>query len=313
MFQEMEYICAIWDEKSFTRAAEKLFISQPALSAMVRRVETRWGIRIFDRGSKPISLTPAGEKYIESAEHILKIASELSESFRQLDDLNTGRVTIGTSDYFSSYYMPEILRDFRRHYPGIEVDLLAADPLQRNKLLREEVADVLISVENEIDKTTAAITAWKQEHLMLAVSRDHRTVQLLTSGRYTIADIKNGEHLHGRKDTISITAFSKERFLSLKKQNVIYDRTLKICRDAGFEPLFDNSASLQITAYHMVRAGLGVAFVREDLLRHVVDTNDVYLYNIDSPDVYRNICIALKMNRQAPPAVEAFYKFLRTR
>lgn len=314
MLREMKYICTIWEEKNFTRAAEKLFISQPALSATVQKIETQLSIKIFDRTTKPISLTAAGEKYIESATKIFSILEDMDSYFSELNELKTGKVVIGTSDFFSSYVLPEIIYDFKKRYKQIEIELLvAATPEQRNALLREETIDILICVENEVDINSIDIKAWKQEHLMLAVSKDNPVNRSLKQYQYTISDIKNKEHLIYPGNKVSISRFSKEQFLSLKKNNDIYNRTIKICKQADFEPIFGSGTSLQTTAYHMVRAGLGIAFVREELINHVMDTNDVYIYNIDSPDVFRNVCIAFKKNKVLSPAVNALYQFLLTK
>ena len=65
MFQGMEYIYTVYKEKSFSKAAKKLFISQPSLSATVKRIEKKIGAPIFDRSTKPLTLTECGEKYIQ--------------------------------------------------------------------------------------------------------------------------------------------------------------------------------------------------------------------------------------------------------
>ena len=81
MIHEMKYICTLWQERNFTRAAQRLYISQPALSATVRRVEKEFGIKIFNRTTKPLTLTPAGEEYIRSAEQILSIINNMTQYF----------------------------------------------------------------------------------------------------------------------------------------------------------------------------------------------------------------------------------------
>ena len=73
MFREIEYVYAVYQERSFTKAAQKMFLSQPALSAMVKKAEKKIGTPIFDRSTSPLRLTPAGEYYIEQAEKILRI------------------------------------------------------------------------------------------------------------------------------------------------------------------------------------------------------------------------------------------------
>ena len=76
MFKKMSYVYTVYEEKSFSKAAERLFVSQPSLSAMVKKEESDYGITIFDRTTTPVSLTPDGEYYIRTARRI-----DISRSF----------------------------------------------------------------------------------------------------------------------------------------------------------------------------------------------------------------------------------------
>ena len=77
MFHEMRYVYAVYQEQSFSKAAEKLYISQPSLSAMVKRAEKRIGSDIFNRSTIPVTLTQTGEAYIAAVEKIMELETEL--------------------------------------------------------------------------------------------------------------------------------------------------------------------------------------------------------------------------------------------
>ena len=81
MFQGMEYVYEVYKEKSFSKAAANLFISQPSLSANVRRVESRIGYPVFDRSTKPLGLTECGEQYIRCVERIMNIRKKIFSDF----------------------------------------------------------------------------------------------------------------------------------------------------------------------------------------------------------------------------------------
>ena len=106
MFRGMEYVYAVYKEKSFSKAAEKLFISQPSLSANVKREEQCVGYPIFDRSTKPLGLTEPGKKYIETVEKILSMQNEFSEYIDDLGDLKTGKLVLGGSSLYSSWVLP---------------------------------------------------------------------------------------------------------------------------------------------------------------------------------------------------------------
>ena len=101
MFRNMEYVYAVYKEMSFSRAAEKLFISQPALSAMVKKVEKRIGSPIFDRSCSPIRLTEIG----------------------QTESLATGSLSIGANSVFASFLLPNDIFTFSRCHPGVQVSM----------------------------------------------------------------------------------------------------------------------------------------------------------------------------------------------
>ena len=93
LYNGMEYIYTVYKERSFTKAAKKLFISQPSLSASVKHIEEKVGYPIFDRGTKPISLTECGRKYIESVEKIMAVEDEFEVKIE--DDVVEGMKTVG--------------------------------------------------------------------------------------------------------------------------------------------------------------------------------------------------------------------------
>ena len=81
-----EYIYAVYQEKSFSKAAKKLYVSQPWLSATIKKAEQELGLALFDRSTNPISPTEAGRYYIEKLEEIAAIEAEMSEHFKQMRD-----------------------------------------------------------------------------------------------------------------------------------------------------------------------------------------------------------------------------------
>ena len=119
MFQGREYVYAVYREKSFSRAAQKLFISQPSLSAAVKRAEDRIGYPVFDRSTKPLKLTECGEKYIAAVEKMLAAEQEFYHYVNDLGELKTGNLTLGGSSLFSSWILPQIMGRFSRKYPMV--------------------------------------------------------------------------------------------------------------------------------------------------------------------------------------------------
>ena len=98
----MEYVYAVYHEKSFSAAARKLFISQPALSAAVKKVEKELGMPLFDRSALPIQLTTAGKAYIKAVQQILTIQKNLKGYMGDLANLQSGNLSLGGTNFFAS-------------------------------------------------------------------------------------------------------------------------------------------------------------------------------------------------------------------
>ena len=97
MFTHADYVYAVYQERSFTKAAKKLYISQPSLSATVAKLEQRLGFAIFQRGGNQLQLTCMGEKYIAAAEKILSIQRQFETEIDDLLHLYKGSITLGSS------------------------------------------------------------------------------------------------------------------------------------------------------------------------------------------------------------------------
>ena len=109
MQQEMKYIYTVYRHGSFSKAAEELFLTQPALSISVQKVEHELGLSLFNRDKKPLELTEAGKIYIQKIEQIQHLEEELSAQLNDLTDLKTGSLKIGGTHYFNAYILPPVL------------------------------------------------------------------------------------------------------------------------------------------------------------------------------------------------------------
>lgn len=118
---ELIYIKTIFEEKSLTKAAEKLFITQPSLSKSLSRIEKVLGIKLFKRTTSGIEPTYAGEKYYRMAQDILKIYNEFEVEISDINNLKKGRITIGITPQLATFILPTVLPIFKERFPNIEV------------------------------------------------------------------------------------------------------------------------------------------------------------------------------------------------
>ena len=123
MFQGMHYVYEVYKEMSFSKAARNLFISQPSLSAAVKKTEEQIGFPIFDRSTSPIQLTELGREYIRAAETMLDVENGFRSYVDDLSGMRNGSLTIGATNLFASFVLPPLLARFIQKYPMIHIEL----------------------------------------------------------------------------------------------------------------------------------------------------------------------------------------------
>ena len=143
--KELLYIRTVAKERSVSKAAQKLFITQPSLSQCIQRIESALGTRLFTRTSSGLILTYAGERYCQIAGEILRIYSDYELEVSDINNLKKGRVTIGITTYLATYFLPVILPAFHRNYPHIEVYVLEETSTQLEKDLASGQLDFALA------------------------------------------------------------------------------------------------------------------------------------------------------------------------
>ncbi len=120
---QLELFLCIAEEKSFSRAAEKMLRTQPALSIAIKRLEEELGEQLFDRSSKSGTLTEAGKILYSYAQKMLNLREEAREAIGELRGMFRGRLTIGANESTSLYVLPSLLLEYRRRHPQIKIEV----------------------------------------------------------------------------------------------------------------------------------------------------------------------------------------------
>jgi len=126
-FDHLQTFQAVVDSGSFTKAARKLFITQPAVSQQIQALEASIGVRLFDRSGKKIHLTREGEMLLTKTSKIDYELREIEKLFEELSNLGKGKLEIGTSAVFGTYFLPRPIGKFNSEYPCIEINLYAGN------------------------------------------------------------------------------------------------------------------------------------------------------------------------------------------
>ena len=284
-----EYIYAVSTEHSFSRAAEKLHVSQPWLSSAVKRVEQELGSPIFDRSTNPISLTAEGRFYIGKIKEIMSIEGEIKQYFAQVQDRGT-TLRIGSSMFFCTYVLPGILANFRGLYPYVTVTLTEGNSAMMTELLLSNSLDLVLEAE-QLDNPKLENTSWISEELILAVPASFEINRKLEASKYTFDEFLNRQE-KGYRQPVSLSEFSSEEFMMLQEGNDSYTRGLQMCKNAGFSPKVSYYLTQMMTAYYLVCERRGIAIIRTTIPEHVTPTKDVVFYQIQDPLATRSVYLS---------------------
>lgn len=283
-----KYVYKIYETGSFSAAARALYISQPSLSATVNRYEGELGFRIFDRGTKHISLTAEGRIFIEALDEIVKAEAKMHSRIRSLSRDSESTVRIGAPGYSSYFLIAEAVERFSRLYPNarIEVDLSnsgAALPL--NDRLRKKELELVVGyypTEN-LFNSTFLLT----EHLLIGVRRSLIENEELLSYARSYSEILSGQDTTLTPTrllrTLSYVPFGNQSATHHKMQELLGEFKTVRCTPKNF-----NHSGLH---YILMNEGVGACLVADLHVLKNKAADDVVFFRPDSPLATRDIYV----------------------
>lgn len=301
----LQYVYMVYRERSFTRAAEKLYISQPSLSAMVRKAEQQFGTPIFDRSEKPLQLTEAGQAYIAYIERLMQAEETLNEQLWDIQKLNRGRLRLGGSNYVLSSIAPLILRRIMPAYPGIEIELVEEKSYSLRRMLEAGELDLVIDSFDLTDKTLI-YEHLLEEQILLAVPEALPETKACSSYRIS------AEQLRRERSECSVQPLPEalirqllqKPFILLKPENDMYLRAQSVFAAYNLSPQILLQLDQLMTSLQYTRAGLGCSFVTDTLFRYGESDRGICLYRIGVQESsgtpggpFRSLCVAHKRGK----------------
>lgn len=286
----LNYVLAIAGRRNMTKAAEDLFVSQSSLSQYISRLEQELGTPLFFRNKSDLSLTPAGELYVEAARKVIKIQKEL---YQNIDSLNRrGHITVGVTSNFGLRMLSEIIPQFKEQYPEFAIEITETNLPGLKKLLMEEALDLGIAAEVSQIPFENQTQVLRHEEVFFAIPRVHPYAQEHPTGIITVKEL--------------VAHFSQDNFLLSKKGSSLRLLSDQVFDSCGFSPsAFCETNSITATR-NMIAQNAGVAFIGESCS---VDREHIAYYSM-SPVLYRmNVVIHRKSWVQNEPE-QLFMKFI---
>ena len=250
--KQLKYFLAVAEEKSFSRAAERLHISQPPLSQQIMKLESELGVRLFTRTTRTFELTVAGRALMGEAADMLAKMRMTIDTIRQIDRGEVGRLRVGIVGSAMWGPIPSLLEEFQTKYPSVTWTLHESGPNVQYDALRAKQIDVGFWREPRLDEDDLRNDHLKQElcfreNVCVAVNEHH---PLATLPYIELIDIRDEPML-----TLALDKSAFPRYL------------IQCCVKAGFQPTIFQEASEPQTLLAMVGAGLGVTLMPETTSR----------------------------------------------
>lgn len=290
IFKNYEYFLTIAQEGSISKAAERLFISQPSLSKYLKRLEENVGMELFNRGSYPLHMTEAGEMYLAYIKEIMQKEKRLLWDFANLQDRDAGCVSIGITVWRSSIILPIALPLLQKRYPKITVKVHEGSHQFMASLLEHDKVD--FSVFHLPNNYHNVIFEHLQyERILFCVNEKHPVLSEL--------GIKNTDDIIVMHNQ-DFMRFSDEPFIHLKPGQNIRDITQNYLGKLGILPRIVLETSNIVTAVNMARAGMGVTFVPEAVLHIPEQSQGLVFFQVDEPPLQWEVGIAYRNGN--PPA-----------
>ncbi len=285
---ELRYIVAVARERHFGRAAEACFVSQPTLSVAVKKLEDELDVKLFERGSAEISVTPLGEDIVRQAQAVLEQAQAIKEIAKRGKDPLAGALRLGVIYTIGPYLLPDLVRQAIARVPQMPLMLQENFTVKLLDMLRAGELDCAIMAEPFAD-TNLAVAPLYEEPFLVAVPRSHPFAQ---------------------RASISAEELKQETMLLLGAGHCFRDHVLEVCPEyarfssnaEGIRKSFEGS-SLE-TIKHMVAAGMGVTVVPR--LSVPIEPNPYVVYiPFEAPVPTRRVVLAWRRSFTRYEAIAA--------
>ena len=311
LFSRKELIYTVYQERSFSRAAQKLFISQPSLSAIVHQVEEEIGLPLFDRTCKPIRMTEAGMAYIRTAEEIRLAEQDYSNYISAVNNLQAGTLSIGSNQLFSSLVLPRYVSEFVTRYPKIQLDLVDANSAELEARMADGQLDLIID-NRALDPAHFDRQDLCPEFLLLAVPASFSVNDTVREYQLTFQNILESGHADAAVPPVPLHFFSDIPFILMTRDNDTRLRSDAIFHAENVQPHILLEIDRLVTLYNFISIGTAAAIVSDTLIRNVDHRSDsLVFYKLPEKYARREVYVHCKHNKYRSQAMERFVELLR--
>jgi DNA-binding transcriptional LysR family regulator len=273
---------------SFSRAAEKVLRSQPAVSAQIRQLEQEYGKRLFDRNAKSVRLTPAGEIVFDYAQQLLTLQTRAQQAVAEQDGIRSGTLSIGANEGTFLYVLPRVLAKYHKQFPKVKISVYRSFTHKVTTKVEEGAVDLGILTMPVKSPSLEVIPVFRDRILLMAGS---------------------ASPLFGKK-TATLEEFAAQPIILPKTGSI------RKLMEKNLRPFRDNlNVTMELTSVVMikrfVRAGFGVSLICRSFAAENVQRGEVKLLQIEGLDLWRELALVYRKDRSLPLIASAFVEVAR--
>ena len=309
MFVWKKYVYEVYKERSFTKAAQNLYISQPSLSARIKKIEEIIGEPLFDRSTTPLQLTEVGKVYIEAAEEITQIEQRVENYINDLAGLKTGNLAVGASTLFAAYVVPSLITQFNQKFPDVHIQLIEGNTAELEEMLGSNALDFVID-NYHYDSILYNKELYCEENILLAVPKHFAVNEELGMYQLSYKNIKNKNYLSRKYPAVPLGRFADIPFIMLTQGNDTRTRGDRLCRNVGFKPNIVLEFNQHSTAYMASSTQLGATFISDILVSQLPAFENLVYYKLDGEEAKRKVFFYYKTHKYKTRVMEEFIRMM---
>lgn len=305
--QQIHYFVAVAEEKSFSKASQKLFISQPALSQIISKLENSYNAKFFDRSTNPLQITQEGIIFLKHAKEILNHENMINEELYELSQMKRGILKIGVIPFRASCLLAPSIIEFNRRHSDITVEIKEDNSVNLKNMILNGDIDLAVA-KGKFSSDLFDCERLMSDRIYLAVSENNPINHKISRHRLFADDIKNNSERVELCRSVDVGIFKNEKFLILEGDETIHISERRISEMIGFMPDIALCARHFETLFSFVLSGMGIAFVPEIFIKFANISYHPAYYRIDN--LKCDIYMVSKSGRSIPAIAKEYKNIL---
>ena len=269
--RHLQTLCAVIDSGGFTRAADRLYLTQSAVSFQIRQLEEALGTVLFERSASGVRPTTSGEVLYRYARKLLMLAAEARDEISAVESARQARVRIGATDV-CAVFLPQVLRRFGERHPEVEIAVFEGAAAQVIERVQAGQSD--LGIVPRIDDTAGVVFTRLLDLELLAILR--------------------ADHPLAHRTTLTVTELTAQPLVAYEQGSVYRQVVERACASIGLRPRIVFESNWLTSILRAVEAGLGITVLPLDSVREQIEAGSLVARRLEGVDSVVPVALAVR-------------------